>query len=887
MAWPLAAGAAMSPEETVSAADRQEKAGAFQKAIDLYTGFLKNYPDHVQRAAIQYRLALCYDGMGKAEPAIQYLKESVSGPAEKATGKHRPDAYMKLTRLYADANKYQEAADALNALLKEGAGLYEDEAQSLRASYLAMLGQYEEAIVLFNVLCNKPAVNIAKDAGYKLAIVLLKAGNVDLAKNAIEGFVQRYPGDARIGELFMRIARAYFDKKQYKSATEIGQQVLSDFKDAPEAIEAAFVIALCHRESGNLDKAIETFVRAAHMPQAAHNTVLASEALFESAQIYRKQLKQPDKAAEYYHEAAIMSRDPITERQQTILEQSLFWEAETFFQQQKWAAAFDLYARLRTIGSKLNVLERLMYCKSKMNSAGDVSMDMDSEEEVGFIRKRIADNPGTLLALQSEIFLLERAVERAKRNAARPPWSTMGPLAKEFAALLRKYPEDILKQQNQAAYIKLRQATVCLCITEDNPEYADVSHRGVELCEQALAEAPSALFRVEALESLALLANRSGQNPKAFDAYRKLYAITGKDPEVAARRPPSDYLQGIIATADSSTLAEEAINTMDQVIADTGGSSTDAREARFYRAELLYMKQRFTQAAAAFREFVKLYGPPQNPNGSVSADWKKPAQIDSQTEQVYEAAQRVAHCWRSQGTQSNMVAAYRWVVTNFNHLNPRVAEAWYTILTAGVKPDKLAPAAKENLARQLWMRVVNGSLDPGSKAFRDGYHPWVRDPGAAPYVKAAILKAGEYHGDVGKHRLAGDLFREYTVLFDPKNSNLRQRDGTPSYPLDSQYEIATYASGKEYLLASDYEAMVNQFRVFLDDLRYSRFRIPALTALGHYGTQAEMFPDATAAYAALLDEYGPANPLDANGRPVPIAPEKRLRKEGEIGRAHV
>jgi hypothetical protein len=92
---------------------------------------------------------------------------------------------------------------------------------------------------------------------------------------------------------------------------------------------------------------------------------------------------------------------------------------------------------------------------------------------------------------------------------------------------------------------------------------------------------------------------------------------------------------------------------------------------------------------------------------------------------------------------------------------------WYSILTKGVDPAKLTAAAKEDLARQLWTRIVNNSLDTGSKAFAKGYYPWVRSPDASIYVKAAILRAGEYFGDVGKHKLAGDLFREYTILYKP------------------------------------------------------------------------------------------------------------------------
>lgn len=886
LAIPLAAGAVTSPEETVAEAERAEKNGSFQQAVELYGRFLKDYPDHIQRTTAQYRLALCYDSMGRTDLAMENLRQTLAVPADKAVGKHRPDAYMKLAKLQADANRHEEAAGTLENMLKEGAGLYEDEAQSLRASYLALLGRFDEAALLFNVLRSKPSSDFAKEAGYKLAIVWFKAdetnavkGALDMARNAVEEFIQRYPGDQRIGELFVRTAKAYFLKQQYKSAADVCQQILSEHKDAPEAIEAAFIIALCHRDSGNFQKAIEAFDSAARMPQAAHNTLLASEALFEAAQLYRKQLKDPDKASDYYREAAVKSRDPLTERQQTILEQSLFHEAEYNFERQKWGAAFDLYAQLRKLGTKLNVIERMMFCKSKMNTAGDVSIDIESEEELAFIRKRIADNPQSLLALQSEVFLLERRFERTVRYSQQmPPWTSIQPFVDDYAALLKKYPDAVLKQQNQGAYVKVRLASMYTYTAEEDPNRTELSQRGIGLYEEALAEAPEALFRVEALEGLALLANRCGQNRKAFDSYRKLYEITGIDPQAAGRRPPSDYLQGLVATADNNTMADEAVTTMEAVVASKPATNAEAREARYLLAELYYMKQRYATAAAKYQEFVKLYGPPQDDKGAVSPAWSRPSALNAGLDQVYEAAQRVAHCWRTQGSQSNMVAAYRWVSDNLNHMNPRVAEARYMAMTAGVDLSKLSPAKKEDLARNLWSQVVNTSTDFGSKAFKSAYQPWVGDSRAVPYVKAAILKSGQLHGEVGKHKVAGDIFREYTRLFDPDS---RQVDaaGRPLHQRDDQYETAAYAAGKEYLLANDYESMAGEFRRFVDTMRESRFRVPALMALGHYGVQAEMFQDALDAYSVLLDEYGPPNPVDTGGRPIPIPKDKWFRKE--------
>ena len=876
------AAPALSPEETVAAAGRAEKAGSLQRAADMYNEFLTGNPDHVQRATVQYRLAIVQDNMGKIDQAMATLKQVIAAPADRLADKHRPDAFMRLAKLQADAGRYDEAARTLELLFKEGAGLYEDEAQNLRAGYLTILGKYDEAALLFNLLRNKPTSPFAREAAYKLAIVWMKANEDELARNSIEEFARQYPTHPRVVELFIRLARMHYDRKDYKSAAELCRQVMSEFKETPQAIEAAFIVALSYRDAGKLDIAVERLAEVARMPQASHNTVLASESLFEAAQICRKSLGQPDRAVQLYRLAAAKARDELTERQREILEQSLFYEAEYLFQKEKWSAAHDLYAQLRKMGSKLNLLSRVLYCQSKMSTDGGAAMAAETEEEISFIRQRIADHPNTLTALQSEIFLVDRKLDGLRsRSGGRnsPAWSELQPILGEYATLLTKYPEGVLKQQNLRAYMRMRMGTMYAYVRDDDPQRRAKLLVGIQLLEQSLTEEPEALFRVEALESLAFLAARASESQKAFDTYQRLFELTGQDPQAPKRRPPSEYLQGMVAAADTMDIAEEAIATMRQVIDANPPDSDETREARFYLAELLYMKQRFSEAAKGYRDFVRAYGPAQDANGKVSAEWKKPERVDPVLNRVYEAGLRVAHCWRSQGHTTNMVAAYRWVVENQNHLNPRVAEAAYMAICAPLDIAKLPPPKKEKVARDLWTRVVNPSLDFGSKALREGFYPWVRESRAVPFVRVAVLKAAQLTADVGNHRRAAEMYRRYLELFNPDDGRQRGPDGLPLFPRDEFFYMASYAVGREYVLANDAEAMAKAFREYVDGMRDSRFRPAALHLLGHYGTQAELYADAADAYAALLDEYGPPQSGNDADRFVPV--KDRLRKESQ------
>lgn len=92
------ASRALSPEETVAAAERAEKGGALQQAVELYDQFLKENPDHIQRSAVLYRMGINLDGLGLSDRATVAFEQALAIPAEKTTGKHRPDCFMRLAK---------------------------------------------------------------------------------------------------------------------------------------------------------------------------------------------------------------------------------------------------------------------------------------------------------------------------------------------------------------------------------------------------------------------------------------------------------------------------------------------------------------------------------------------------------------------------------------------------------------------------------------------------------------------------------------------------------------------------------------------------------------------------------------------------------------------
>ncbi len=288
------------------------------------------------------------------------------------------------------------------------------------------------------------------------------------------------------------------------------------------------------------------------------------------------------------------------------------------------------------------------------------------------------------------------------------------------------------------------------------------------------------------------------------------------------------------------------------------------------------MRKDFSAAAKAFVEFIKIYGPKQDEKGEVVSPPWKPAAVDDQARQVFEAALRVAHAWYLQGHQQNMVKSYEWLARNFGFNNPSVAEAHYWLaMELGKGKEAEKKENKRKLAEALWKNVVNSSLDFNSPKFKQTYHPWTRGapPEVETYVRSAMMKAGQAYGEADEHELAANIFQKYLELFAPTPER-RKKIGNE---VDDMYPVARYALGREYLALDNIPKLTEAYKPYLNGLRNESFRFSALQLLGFHAGRAGRMETASEAYGTLLDEYG-ENALDPKGKPIPVPAKERLRQ---------
>jgi tetratricopeptide (TPR) repeat protein len=874
----LAAGtaSAQTPEDLIRQAQQFQKDGALPRAVDTYKAFLAKFPDHSQVTETWYHLAKCYDEQGLVDECINALTKSLAG---KKGWRNRPDAFHMLGKQYASVKKFAEACAAFEKLLAEGAGLYEDEVLNLLGGYYALQGNYDQGAAKFHLLKLKKDSPMAEQAAYKLAALWIKAEKIDLAVGAIQDLAQAFPNNQQIPELLLRVADNYRVKKDYEKTISICEQLRARYPKNIETLAGTYLLGLCYRDKKDFAKAAE-ILDCVGKVREFRGRGLAAEALLASAEIHYADLVDLPKAMQRYEDAATFARDSDSDRKNQILEQCYFRLAEYHYKRKSWSVALEYYLLLRNLATNINIIGRILDCQKELGRT-DAAQTVTATD-VDTIKKRIADNPGTAIALEAEVFLLDRDLSDTIRRRSSPV-----AMAPQYEKLLKSYPKDVVSQEGMEPYI-LSQVGTCYAYGATRDDLA----KSIAAYEKiiALDNSDKNPHRIAALESIALVAERAGDKPRAMKAYEDLFAITkaqfdaAKD-DKALEKKTVEYLKSIATRADTDDMINKSIELCRRVIEEKGPLSDLSKDARYSMAELFYLKKDYSSAARTYREYVQIYGPKQGADGNVAGGPWNPAQIDEKVEQVYEAAARVAHSWYMQRNDAELKKAYEWIVANFPNGNKYMAEAQYSLAMEWAKGKAgQEKQNKRNLADQVWKNVVNPSMDFDSPAFKKSFHFWVRlsedDPSnAVAYVKTAILRAGQNYSEVGEHQLAANVFAQYLALFPVRGERAGggKRGSGGMSVRDDNYDTALYALGREYIALGNMPRLIETYKPYLTGHRDDRFRISGLKLLGFQCTKAKVWDQAIEAYATLLDEYGEPY-KDARGQVAPLPPKMRLRE---------
>ena len=377
LALASSAWAAASAEDLLVEAQRLEKAGSDQAAINAYQLFLDKFPDHSQATEARYRQAKCLDNLGLVEQAVEKLK--VVAKVEGKQFRNRSDAMYLLGKLYASLKDHKAAAETYEKLLSEGAGLNEDEVLNLCAGYYAILGKYDDAAAKFNILKRKQGTALAETASYKLVLLWVKADKLDNAVVAIQELAEAFPKSDRLPELLLKVADGYRTAGKLDKTVSLCTQIRDTYADTPEALAATYMLGICQREQKDYKAAVKVFMDVGKV-RGASTKLIAADALVQAADLYSSELSDPAKALQLYEDAASLAREAEGLRRNEILEQCYFHIAEYHYTQKKYSVALEYYLNLRNLGTKINVLGRILACQAELKqtdapetvTAGDV-----------------------------------------------------------------------------------------------------------------------------------------------------------------------------------------------------------------------------------------------------------------------------------------------------------------------------------------------------------------------------------------------------------------------------------------------------------------------------------------------------------------------------------
>jgi len=156
------------------------------------------------------------------------------------------------------------ARGALEAFLEDAPqGAERDKAQLLLAEILFKDGKFAEAAGAYPAVFASASLPEAmvKQARYKQAWSLAKAGDAAGAVAAYSAFVEKYPGDDMLPGVILQRGLARQQAKEYAEAAEDFRKVLSDWPKAPEREAALQNIALTLGQMNDRPAMKESFIK--------------------------------------------------------------------------------------------------------------------------------------------------------------------------------------------------------------------------------------------------------------------------------------------------------------------------------------------------------------------------------------------------------------------------------------------------------------------------------------------------------------------------------------------------------------------------------------------------------------------------------------------------
>lgn len=217
-----------------------QRHGDFTNALAQFDAFIAQADNPDQRAAAYLGRGEIFETLNDNATALDsYTQASLIASATLVD-----KVNLKLARLLAKINRYQEAGKALSGIIEvePGADLQRDTTGIMQPAYLLQvdvlveLGRPRDALNVIKTYKNRfRGSAIMPEISFRQAEIVEQAmENYPMALRAYQDFIDTYPGDARVDNAQLGLGRCYEKSGEYRLAIREYQQYLKTYPGADE-----------------------------------------------------------------------------------------------------------------------------------------------------------------------------------------------------------------------------------------------------------------------------------------------------------------------------------------------------------------------------------------------------------------------------------------------------------------------------------------------------------------------------------------------------------------------------------------------------------------------------------------------------------------------------
>ena len=242
-----------------------------------------------------YLLALCHQGQGRNEAALEALQPVLS----QATGKLAADAHLVEASLLVALKRYEDALKVLRVLQGDPkAGEERSQTLALMAICNAHLGHGDESLRLYEeaFVGGRETGTLRWDTAEQIAETALNAKQYDRAESLYRKLIEGDVEEPRKQRALVGLAWVQHNRSDNEAAEATLAKVLGGGLKSDVAVEALYLRGRVYRELGQLEAACQAFEQ---LLSEAPKSEYVREAMWELGQLNEK-LGHSDRAAAAY-----------------------------------------------------------------------------------------------------------------------------------------------------------------------------------------------------------------------------------------------------------------------------------------------------------------------------------------------------------------------------------------------------------------------------------------------------------------------------------------------------------------------------------------------------------------------------------------------------------